>query len=1289
MSDNESNKDNKSENETQKNYHTKTEISINSNIILLNHTPSSHNNELREEEREIQKIIENNLKIENERKLIKEKELYELEQIQKNSQYEKKSEKNDDIQEKNKENKTQKEKDKISKNSKSSKNSKNSIDSNSKNSKDSKEKKEIKTKKGEKIIKLKKNKKKENSNKNIPQLKSQKSSDKIIKIKNEVKIEKNENTDKNNENPNNNQEKTKISIKPSTISETLTKEFEIKHKDSKWKKKVTKFLDSTPILITMSILTIWALFASDIEYAFLSKKVDYAFNVIQIIIFCIFTLEFILTCITKNYYIFSFFFYLDLISTISLIQDIDYIMNPFMGYSPVQEDKISRNGRRKSAQAAKAISKVSTASRATRVLRVIRIVRLIRMVKLYKSVLIAKEKREMIKLENKRKIMEKLEKDFDDSSSSRIEHLDRINSFSTSINNNNNFNNLNSKSKLNNQDNNNNFNGNLINKSNSVSNSNTKGGMGSTIMRIRNLKRLKEKKSSIISKSGDSTGGLLLHSTGFLRNAIPLENNILRSSSNKDNNITNHLNFNIMRRESNNIQIYNNKNIENKDKVKDIEKDKDKDKENEKDKDNNDNDDEDNYDNILKESKISHIVTESLTKKVIILILILLVIFPLLNESFWDLEVNETYYLVSEILSLHYSMFQKRGITDNQINITKLYDNKYPVINITINGVSFYINENLNKFDYRYKEISTVYSNDAMVRIIYSLRRETRLNHFLNLCQTIFVCVALTISTLLFENDANELVLKPLEIMIEIVDKVAKDPIGAKNVEELQDGVKQELLQIEKNDKNNKISNFPNLKNINSNIHENEHIISNISITNNIHFNLSNNNLNNNKNNNNNKINNNNKTNNNNKNEINTNHENNDKLMNSNINKTLIFEKTEDENYEVSVIKSAIIKISALLAIGFGEAGGEIIKKNLSNNQDLNPRIKGKKKKAIFSFCDIRQFEEINLALEEKTILFINRIAEIVHSSVDRYKGSTNKNIGESFLNVWKFYNEIHINKGKKNEKIIKKDNLLEIDPTNPQVGIIADCSVLACLRIILKINKNLDILKYNQNEKILKKIPNFKVNMGFGLHMGYGIEGAIGSIYKIDASYLSPNVNIAARLETLTRQFKINILISGALYNLFTDDMKNICRFIDKVTVKGSHIPLDLYTIDLNLNVSKQRNSKILIMNSKEKSQLFNEKKMELDALIEEYGSVTSIILEKNSYRELMKERNSDFKTFWNSGIKYYISGDWKSAKLYFDYCLNIDPEDGPANVLSKFINDFNLKPPQNWKGVRELSSK
>ena len=36
------------------------------------------------------------------------------------------------------------------------------------------------------------------------------------------------------------------------------------------------------------------------------------------------------------------------------------------------------------------------------------------------------------------------------------------------------------------------------------------------------------------------------------------------------------------------------------------------------------------------------------------------------------------------------------------------------------------------------------------------------------------------------------------------------------------------------------------------------------------------------------------------------------------------------------------------------------------------------------------------------------------------------------------------------------------------------------------------------------------------------------GSEYKIDASYLSPNVNMAARLEAATKQFGVSLLLSG-----------------------------------------------------------------------------------------------------------------------------------------------------------------
>ena len=44
-------------------------------------------------------------------------------------------------------------------------------------------------------------------------------------------------------------------------------------------------------------------------------------------------------------------------------------------------------------------------------------------------------------------------------------------------------------------------------------------------------------------------------------------------------------------------------------------------------------------------------------------------------------------------------------------------------------------------------------------------------------------------------------------------------------------------------------------------------------------------------------------------------------------------------------------------------------------------------------------------------------------------------------------------------------------------------------------------------------------LRLGFGLHYGWAIEGAIGSRTKIDASYLSPHVAKAEDLEGLTKK--------------------------------------------------------------------------------------------------------------------------------------------------------------------------
>eukprot|EP00961_Rhodomonas_salina_P039199 526971-Rhodomonas_salina.3 len=73
-----------------------------------------------------------------------------------------------------------------------------------------------------------------------------------------------------------------------------------------------------------------------------------------------------------------------------------------------------------------------------------------------------------------------------------------------------------------------------------------------------------------------------------------------------------------------------------------------------------------------------------------------------------------------------------------------------------------------------------------------------------------------------------------------------------------------------------------------------------------------------------------------------------------------------------------------------------------------------------------------------------------------------------------------------------------------------------------------------------------FVLMLAIGTDLGpFGLRSVnLGSMLKIDASYLSPNVNIAARLESGTQQ--------------------NLCRRIDRVTVKGSSQPMALYTYDV-----------------------------------------------------------------------------------------------------------------------------
>ena len=250
-----------------------------------------------------------------------------------------------------------------------------------------------------------------------------------------------------------------------------------------------------------------------------------------------------------------------------------------------------------------------------------------------------------------------------------------------------------------------------------------------------------------------------------------------------------------------------------------------------------------------------------------------------------------------------------------------------------------------------------------------------------------------------------------------------------------------------------------------------------------------------------------------------------------------------------------------------------------------------------------------------------------------------------------------------------------------------ADLSLISFLKIISGINKKVLILDYQNHEQLKKRIPNYKVKMGLGLHVGWAIEGAIGSQYKIDASYLSPNVNMASRLEAATKQYGVPLLISNNLFEILSEKVQFICREIDRVTVKGSKNPVGIFTVDIELENLPVSSVKHLNKEDRNIKHRVN-KEIIMDGLYENKFRAFDFF-EDDEDLKIIIVYNELFRNVFDFAFKKYIEGKWEESREKLEECLNILKNDGPGLVLLNFIEKFNFKSPDDWKGFRELTEK
>lgn len=194
-------------------------------------------------------------------------------------------------------------------------------------------------------------------------------------------------------------------------------------------------------------------------------------------------------------------------------------------------------------------------------------------------------------------------------------------------------------------------------------------------------------------------------------------------------------------------------------------------------------------------------------------------------------------------------------------------------------------------------------------------------------------------------------------------------------------------------------------------------------------------------------------------------------------------------------------------------------------------------------FSDIRRFTSLSEEmLPDKNFEFLNNYLLRMESAIYKNNGFIDKYIGDAIMALFADKDETRKDLEGETEELLSRS---------------ADVSLTAALEM------EEALTTFNSFLQGRGLIP---IDIGVGINTGPAMLGTVGSSKRLDTTVIGDSVNIASRLESLTKMYKTRILVSEHTYKALTEKGKYHLRHIDNVILHGKTKTIKLYEL-LNLN--------------------------------------------------------------------------------------------------------------------------